>query len=149
MIVAARQMHGEGDDRCWHLGAAAPEACDCGLASGILNVRRGTDPAGWVGYVDETIDQSASGSTKGFDFNVLTLSSDPDKRQPHLFYADPLTMPANCLSRYGRQVALLQDYRLWEFAVLVRLASKSESIVFARAGAYFARICSNCPFGRR
>lgn len=125
MIVAARQMHGEGDDRCWHLGAAAPEACDCGLASGILNVRRGTDPAGWAGYVDETIDQIASGSTKGFGFNMLTLSSDPDKRQPHLFYADPVTMLANCLSRYGRHVALLQDYGLWEFTVLVRLASKS------------------------
>ncbi|CAD5293121.1 hypothetical protein BOSE62_71544 [Bosea sp. 62] len=33
----------------------------------------GTDPAGWSGYVDETIDQLAVNSTKGFAFNMLTL----------------------------------------------------------------------------
>ncbi|CAD5293141.1 conserved hypothetical protein [Bosea sp. 62] len=36
-----------------------------------------------------------------------------------------MTMLANCLARYGRHVALLQDYGVWEFTVLVRFASKS------------------------
>jgi hypothetical protein len=51
---------------------------------------------------------------------VLSLSSDPERRRPTLYYADPAEMLAYCLSRYGRSVALLQDYGLYEFTVMVR-----------------------------
>ena len=57
---------------------------------------------------------------RGFAFNILSLSSDPGRRRPNLYYADPAEMLAYCLSRYGRSVAILQDYGLYEFTVLVR-----------------------------
>ena len=41
-------------------------------------------------------------------------------RRPNLYYADPAEMLSYCLTRFGRSVALLQDYGLWEFTVLVR-----------------------------
>ena len=74
----------------------------------------------WTRYVHRTIDILAHAGRRGFAFNVLSLSSDPDRRRPDLYYADPAEMLAYCLSRYGRSVALLQDYGLYEFTVVVR-----------------------------
>ena len=62
---------------------------------------------------------------RGFGFNVLSLSSDPARRKPHLHYADPTATLEHCLLRYGRSVALLQDYGLYEFTIIVRHASES------------------------
>jgi SAM-dependent methyltransferase len=120
MIEAARKLHGAGLDRLWHLGSKPPAPCDYAIASGLLNVRRGADPEMWIDYVKETIELLAANSLRGFGFNLLTLSSDPDKRRPDLYYADPVAMLDQCLKRYGRHVALLQDYGLWEFTMLVR-----------------------------
>jgi SAM-dependent methyltransferase len=125
MIEAAKALHGAGPDRRWHLGATPPEACDYAIASGILNVRRGADPEEWAVYVTDTIDLLATNSRLGFGVNMLTLSSDPDRRRPDLFYADPIALLAHCVRVYGRQVALLQDYGLWEFTLLVHHSSQT------------------------
>ena len=120
MIEAARQLHGEGDDRSWRVGATPDEAADFAVASGILNVKGDVSDDVWLGYLRETLDVLAKAGRKGFGFNVLSLSSDPDRRRSNLYYADPSEMLRYCLSRYGRSVALLQDYGLYEFTVLVR-----------------------------
>ncbi|MDB5378544.1 MAG: class SAM-dependent methyltransferase [Rubritepida sp.] len=120
MIAAARDLHGEGTDRAWHAGAVPDTACDYAIASGVLNVKGEVAEADWAAYADGVIDVLARSGRRGFGFNVLSLSSDPEKRQPHLFYADPARTLRYCLDRYGRHVALLQDYGLWEFTLLVR-----------------------------
>lgn len=120
MIARARELHGEGPDRAWHLGAMPPEACDYAVASGILNVRRGVEPAAWAAYVETVIATLAAHGRLGFGFNMLSLCSDPEKRHAGLHYADPVATLDHCLRRFGRHVALLQDYGLWEFTVLVR-----------------------------
>ncbi len=120
MVAKARELHGEGPDHAWHLGAEPPEPCDYAIASGILNVRRGADAAAWAAYVEGIIATLARCGTRGFGFNMLSLSSDPDKRRPDLHYASPSGMLEMCLSRFGRHAALLQDYGLWEFTLLVR-----------------------------
>ena len=127
MIAAARAMHGEGPDRTWHLGAEPPEPRDYAIASGILNVRRGADEASWAAYVDGILSTLAHNERRGFGFNMLSLSSDPGKRRPDLFYASPPAILELCLHRFGRHVALLQDYGLWEFTVLVRQPSQTAS----------------------
>ena len=120
MIAAAQALHGEGPDRAWHLGAEPPEARDYAIASGILNVRRGADPAAWAAYVDGVIETLARCGRRGFGFNMLSLSSDPEKRRADLHYESPVAMLDRCLARFGRHVAVLQDYGLWEFTLLVR-----------------------------
>ena len=40
--------------------------------------------------------------------------------RPDLHYADPLALFDRCKRRYARDVALLHDYGLWEFTLLVR-----------------------------
>jgi SAM-dependent methyltransferase len=120
MIDKARELHGEHDDRQWRVGAEPMEAADFAIASGILNVKGDVPNANWIGYVHHTLDILARAGRRGFGFNILSLSSDLDRRRPNLYYADPADMLAYCLSRYGRSVALLQDYGLYEFTVLVR-----------------------------
>lgn len=127
MIDAARQTFGDGPDRRWIVGDDPTECCDFAIASGIFNVRRGADAPTWTRYVDTTIDKLACLGRRGFGFNMLSTSSDPDRRRDDLHYADPVAMLRSCLDRYGRHVAILQDYGLWEFTVLVRHSSQTAS----------------------
>jgi SAM-dependent methyltransferase len=120
MIEKARELHGEAADHEWRIGAEPTEVADFAIASGIFNVKGDIPNESWVRYVQRTIDVLARAGRRGFAFNVLSLSSDPDRRQPKLYYADPVEMLGYCLSKYGRSVALLQDYGLYEFTIVVR-----------------------------
>ena len=40
--------------------------------------------------------------------------------RPDLYYADPCELFDRCKRRYSRNVALLHDYDLYEFTILVR-----------------------------
>ena len=120
MIAAAKRLHGEADDRQWRVGARPKEIADFAVASGIFNVKGDTPDDAWARYVDDTIDILAEAAARGFAFNILSLSSDQERRKPNLYYADPAAMLSHCLRRFGRSVALLQDYGLYEFTVIVR-----------------------------
>ena len=121
MVAKARELHGEGDDRQWRVGA---EPADCRFCDRKRDIQRRGDVESevWIGYVRRTLDVLAQAGRSGFAFNVLSMSSDPDRRRSNLYYADPAGMLDYCLSRYGRSVALLQDYGLYEFPILVRHA---------------------------
>jgi SAM-dependent methyltransferase len=122
MIEKARRLHGESDDCQWRIGAEPAEVADFAIASGIFNVKGDVTNEIWTRYVHRTIDILARAGQCGFAFNVLSLSNDPDRRRPNLYYADPTDMLAHCLSRYGRSIALMQDYGLYEFTIVVRQA---------------------------
>jgi SAM-dependent methyltransferase len=120
MIVEAIRLHGEGPDRDWHAGADPRHIADFAIASGIFNVKGNLPEKNWGLYVRDTIDILARSGQRGFAFNILSQSSDPERRRPDLYYADPVEMFAYCLRRFGRRVALLQDYGLYEFTMIVR-----------------------------
>jgi SAM-dependent methyltransferase len=120
MIAKARQLHGESDDHQWRTGAEPTEVADFAIASGIFNVKGDVTNDLWTSYVHKTLDILAQAGRRGFAFNMLSMSSDPDRRRPNLYYADPAGILTHCLSQYGRSVALLQDYGLYEFTVVVR-----------------------------
>jgi hypothetical protein len=92
------------------------------MASGIFNVRGNVTDDIWTRYVHRTIELLARAGQHGFAFNVLSMSSDPERRRHELYYAEPTVMLGHCLSKYGRSVALLQDYGLYEFTIVVRHA---------------------------
>ncbi len=120
MIAEASKLHGVGSDRRWRVGAEPAEVADFAIASGIFNVKGEVATETWARYVHDTIDILSQAGRRGFAFNVLSLSSDPERRVAHLYYADAAEMLSHCLLRYGRAVALLQDYGLYEFTVVVR-----------------------------
>jgi hypothetical protein len=94
---------------------------DYTVASGIFNVKLETVIEEWKDYVLETLHEVAAHSRLGFAFNMLTAYSDPDRMRPDLYYGDPLYYFDYCRRSFSRHVALLHDYRLYEFTVLVRL----------------------------
>jgi SAM-dependent methyltransferase len=102
---------------------------DFTVASGIFNVRLETEEAIWHDYVVATIDRIAKCSTSGFAVNMLTRYADPPLMRDDLYYADPARYFALCKERYSRSVALLHDYDLYEFTLLVRLGATVTALV--------------------
>ena len=119
MVEAARLMQGEGT-RSFSTDRGALEPADVVVASGIFNVLAGTDREAWAGYVAGTLRELASLSRHGLAFNMLTSYSDADRMVERLFYADPCHYFDWCKRNLSRHVALLHDYGLYEFTILVR-----------------------------
>ncbi len=121
MILEATSQHaGDRLARFTSLRRDVP-ASDFTLASGIFNVRLSTPVDEWRQYVDETVDDLASVSRRGFAFNILSSYSEPERRRDYLYYADPRVVLDRCLRRWPRRVALAHNYELYEFTVTVRL----------------------------
>jgi hypothetical protein len=59
-------------------------------------------------------------SIRGFSFNVLTKYIDHEFMRPHLYYADPCYLFDYCKRNFGSGVALLHDYDLNDFTIIVR-----------------------------
>jgi SAM-dependent methyltransferase len=104
----------------FEVGFVPSVVAEYGIASGIFNVRLDHSDEAWMRYVLETLDVLNDTSTKGFSFNCLTAYSDKDKMRKDLFYADPSWLFDHCKRRFSKNVALLHDYDLYEFTILVR-----------------------------
>jgi cyclopropane fatty-acyl-phospholipid synthase-like methyltransferase len=90
------------------------------IASGIFNVKLSSTEDEWKNYIEETLKAIDKISTKGFSFNLLTSYSDKEYMKDYLFYADPTWLFDFCKKNFSKHVALLHDYPLYEFSILVR-----------------------------
>lgn len=125
MIDQARARYGARGDATFGTDAGAVPTADVTVASGIFNVMAGADPAEWTNHVRSTVRRMVSCSTQGVAFNMLTTYSDPDRMVSRLHYADPEATFAWCKAELSRHVALLHDYGLYEFTLIVRLDGES------------------------
>jgi SAM-dependent methyltransferase len=107
----------------WRFTTAREEltAADVTVASGVFNVRVDTDEEAWRDYTLETIAELAALARRALGFNMLTSYSDPERMTDRLYYGDPAFYFDWCKRNLSKQVALLHDYGLYEFTVLVRL----------------------------
>jgi SAM-dependent methyltransferase len=120
MIRSANSRYLSHQNTRFLCSSQADTTADYSIASGIFNVRLGRTDAEWFNYVQTTLNQLEQTSRLGFSFNCLTSYSDEDKKRDYLYYADPCQLFDLCKRRYSRQVALLHDYGLYEFTILVR-----------------------------
>ena len=120
MVAAARKRLGTEGRARFAVAGRPDQSADYGIASGIFNVRLGRGPDEWLAYIHETLDALDATSRRGFAFNCLTSYSDADRMRDDLYYADPCALFDRCKRRYARDVALLHDYGLYEFTILVR-----------------------------
>lgn len=123
MVEKSAALH-QGKDHCafHHIAEASQmQEADYTTASGIFHNTFGrvSQPA-WLEYVLETLVAMNTKSRKGFAFNALTLYSDPEFMKPNLYYADPCFLFDFCKRNLAKDVALLHDYRVYEFTILVR-----------------------------
>jgi hypothetical protein len=122
MIDAARSLHAAATaaEFCRIAHPGEMSRADYTVASGIFNVRMRYTEDEWLPYVLGTLDSMHECSGEGFAFNMLTSYSDPDRIRQDLYYADPCFIFDRCKRRFSRNVALLHDYGLYEFTVIVR-----------------------------
>jgi SAM-dependent methyltransferase len=117
MIASAQQIH---PNAYFCSDKSALKEADYSVCSGIFNVRLTTPEAEWKDYVLHTIEELAAISRSGFSFNMLTSYSDRERMRGDLYYGDPCFFFDLCKRRYSRHVALLHDYGLYEFTIVVR-----------------------------
>lgn len=122
MVVAARQRFSGRENASFCISSCAEKKADYSVASGIFNVRLGRSDIEWFRYLESMLDNLNESCERGFSFNCLTSYSDADKKRDYLYYADPNEIFDLCKRRYSKDVALLHDYGLYEFTVLVRKA---------------------------
>lgn len=95
---------------------------DFAIASGIFNIKLESTAEDWTRYVVGELTKINQLSRAGFSFNMLTSYSDADHMRPDLYYADPCFFFDYCKRNFSRNVALLHDYELYDFTILVRKA---------------------------
>lgn len=120
MVRAAQGRYAENENARFVVASVPSALADYGVASGIFNVRLGRSDSEWLEYLEDTLDVLNHSSRLGFAFNCLTSYSDQDKMRDYLYYADPCALFDLCKRRFSRHVALLHDYGLYEFTILVR-----------------------------
>jgi SAM-dependent methyltransferase len=101
--------------------ATEPDApADYGFASGIFTLRLGRSDGECMDALATSLAALDRTSIRGFAFNCLTSYSDADRMRDYLWYPDPCAVFDLCKRRHSRNVALLHDYGLYAFTVLVR-----------------------------
>lgn len=119
MIVSARGLHPD-PAFSFEVADAPLQEADYGVASGVFTLRlERSDEECWRALLDGATALHRT-SRRGFAFNCLTSYSDRDKMRDHLFYPDPCRVFHHCKTNFSRQVALLHDYGLFAFTVIVR-----------------------------
>lgn len=118
MIRAAKERYGNKGKFQTELEKS--EKFDYVIASGVFNVKQDTEETEWASYVLSVINEMHERSSKGFSFNILTSYSDEEYKQDYLYYAKPEELFSYCKRNFSRKVAILHDYPLYEFTIIVK-----------------------------
>lgn len=120
-MVEMAKVHCKGTENAAFFSSNKIEfPVDYSIASGIFNTKGTLDKEEWFEYILDTIINMNQYSSLGFSFNCLTAYSDEDRKRTDLYYTDPLQIFDFCKKNFSKQVALLHDYPLYEFTILVR-----------------------------
>jgi len=122
MVASGREAHtGHANARFTHHPAELPP-CDYLVAGSIFNNKFEANNEEWQQMVQQTLLRMDALCTKGFAFDVLTNYSDADRiaQRPDLYFADSLQLFDFCKRNCSRNVALLHDYGLYDFTIIVR-----------------------------
>jgi SAM-dependent methyltransferase len=119
-IESARQAHQNQSRRTFFTDKSQIPTCDYIVASGIFNFRGEQSFEDWTEYVLGVLNDFNQFSVRGFASNFLTKYSDADRMRPDLYYADPLFLFDYCKCNFSKNVALLHDYRLYDFTLIIR-----------------------------
>jgi len=119
-IETARKAHLDKARRLFFTDKSQLPVCDYTVASGIFNFRGEQSFEEWTDYVLGVLTEFDQLSQHGFASNFLTKYSDAEKMRPDLYYANPLFLFDFCKQNFSRNVALLHDYRLYDFTLIIR-----------------------------
>jgi SAM-dependent methyltransferase len=119
-MLAHASLHANDHLSAFTCTLTAVTRADITVASGVFNVKQSHADTEWEEYVLQNIAAMDRISERGFAFNMLSSYSDPDRRRGDLFYAKPDFFFDYCKTHFSSAVALLHDYPLYEFTIVVR-----------------------------
>lgn len=119
MIEHAHASH-SSTKYLWTTEDQSLQPADYVIASGIFNVKLDHSEETWKSYILQTLHKINTISQCGFSFNILTSYSDRERMKSYLYYADSLFLFDYCKRNFSKEIALLHDYPLYEFTILVR-----------------------------
>jgi len=120
MTAKGRELH-PNDPDCWFTNYLEDvPTLDYAVVSGTFNIKLEADFDSWTQVILEALNQMNARASKGIAFNMLTQYSDADRMRPDLYYGDPCFFFDYCKRNFSRNVALLHDYNLYDFTILVR-----------------------------
>jgi SAM-dependent methyltransferase len=122
MLAQAKATYAARPECAFVDAPTALKAADYLIMGGIFNLLFDHTYEAWTDYVVETLEAAWKLAQKGMAFNILTKYSDADKMRSDLYYADPLFYFDYCKRHFSKEVALLHDYGVYEFTILVRRA---------------------------
>ena len=122
MVIAGREAHKDFLHAHFTTDERDVPVVDYLLAGAIFNIKLDASYEDWQSFVVTTLQRMNDLCSRGFSFNMLTKYSDADRmaQRPDLFYGDPLFFFDFCKKNFSRNVALLHDYGLYDFTILVR-----------------------------
>ncbi|GAB4129230.1 MAG: class I SAM-dependent methyltransferase [Raineya sp.] len=121
MILQAQKTYDYPEARFYHIQQAQEmQNADYCVASGIFNKKLQLKEFEFLPYILETLEVMNEKSHRGFAFNMLTSYSDKDKQREDLYYASPTFIFDYCMRNFSKNVALLHDYKAYDFTILVR-----------------------------
>lgn len=119
-IETARKTHKDKQRRLFFTDKSQLPVCDYTVASGIFNFRGEQAFEDWTEYVLGLLNEFNQLSVRGFSSNFLTKYSDAERMRSDLYYADPMFLFDYCKRNFSKNVALLHDYHLYDFTLIVR-----------------------------
>jgi SAM-dependent methyltransferase len=122
MVAAGKEAYKDYPNARFFHSESDLAVSDYLVAGSIFNNKFEADIVEWQNMVVATLRRMNGLCSKGFAFNMLTKYSDKNRmaQHPDLFYADPLFFFDFCKCNFSRNVALLHDYGLYDFTILVR-----------------------------
>lgn len=120
MLCAAKKVFfdcGLHTEAHWIKKDSLQTEADYSFVCGTFNVKFDAKHECWEEFIKEKLREMKKYSRKGFAFNLL--SSYVDWKEPHLYYGDPCYWFDFCKRNFSKRVALLHDYPLWEWTILV------------------------------
>ncbi len=122
MVLAGKKIHNNFSNCHFTTEENDLTPADYLIAGAIFNIKLNASEADWQKHILNTLKKMDQLCLKGFSFNMLTLYSDADRmsQRPDLHYGDPCFYFDFCKRNFSKNVALLHDYDLYDFTILVR-----------------------------
>jgi SAM-dependent methyltransferase len=118
MIERANFMNGNFGQ--FHVGTEVSSTFDYVVVNGTLNLRLGTSIEDWTDYCLQTLKRLKKHCTRGLVVTLLSNVRDSFEPGDRVYYADPPEWLNLCLEHLSKKVAILHDYGVPEFALLLR-----------------------------
>lgn len=122
MIRAARDAHRDAANADFTASENELHPSDYVIAGAIFNNKFEAPVDAWREHTLRVLDKLNAWCKRGLAFNMLSGYSDVDRMalRPDLYFADPLFYFDYCKRNFSRDVALLHDYGLYDFTIVVR-----------------------------